>query len=62
MSPHDGTGGCTPRPRNDSAASSRMALAASMVATTNSCGAMFGRISPRIIRVLDAPMHSAAAT
>ncbi len=26
ISPHDGSGGCTPRPRKDSAASSRIAL------------------------------------
>jgi hypothetical protein len=32
--PHDGVGGCTPRPRNDRAASSRMAWAISSVATT----------------------------
>ena len=32
MSPHDGVGGCTPSPRNDSAASSRMALAMKSVA------------------------------
>ena len=32
--PQDGVGGCTPSPRNDSAASSRMACAISSVATT----------------------------
>src|SRR5262245_4620926 len=34
IKPHDGVGGCTPSPRKDNAASSRMAGAISWVATT----------------------------
>src|SRR5690606_13090295 len=62
MRPQDGSGGCTPRPRNDRAASSRMALPASTVATTIRSGKTFGRTSPVMIRRREAPAASAAAT
>ncbi len=62
ISPQEGKGGCTPSPRNESAASSKIALAASTVATTTSCGNTFGRTSRRMIRGTLAPAASAAAT
>ena len=44
MEPQDGSGGCCPRPRNDSADSAMMAAAIDKVACTKSAGIMFGRI------------------
>src|SRR6185503_3428637 len=62
ISPHDGSGGCTPRPRKESAASSRIAEPDSTVATTIRCGKTLGRISPASTRSRPAPAASAAAT
>src|SRR4029077_20624838 len=60
--PHDGSGGGTPSPRNDSAASSRMASATSSVATTTRWLAMLGSTSPLTMRKREQPAHQAAAT
>ena len=44
MSPHDGYGGCVPRPRYASAASARIATGKLVVACTMSGGSEFGRM------------------
>src|SRR5436190_5573792 len=62
--PHDGFGGCTPAPRNDSAASVRMLLAMMSVKKTRTVDAMLGRISANMTRKgfapceIDASMNS----
>src|SRR5206468_10009138 len=53
--PHEGFGGCTPAPRNESAASSRMLFATISAKKTRTLDAMFGRISVNMIRRLPAP-------
>src|SRR6185437_12340384 len=50
ISPQEGSGGCTPRPRKESAASSRIACAISRVTTTISAFMMLARISARTMR------------
>src|SRR5690606_21384495 len=60
--PQDGVGGCTPRPRNDSAASSRIAWAISSVATTIRLLTTFGMISRRMMRRVEQPIALAALT
>ena len=60
--PQDGFGGCTPAPRNDSAASSRIAFAISSVKKTTIVEARFGRISVNMIRSGPAPWARAAST
>src|SRR5213594_2523457 len=62
MSPHDAVGGCTPRPRNDSAASSRIALAMNSVAYTISPGMMLGRMWRRRTAAPGEPSARAAPT
>src|SRR5260221_3643495 len=62
ISPQEGSGGCTPRPRQESAASSRIARAISKVATTISAFMMLGRISLRTMRKVEQPVARAAAT
>ena len=62
ISPQLGVGGCTPRPRKDSAASSKIAWAISSVTTTIRLLAMFGMISDSRMRGVEAPMTCAAAT
>ena len=62
MSPQLGSGGCTPSPRKESAASRRMACAISTVATTIRWLAMFGRISVKTMRPVEQPSAWAAAT
>src|SRR5207248_2862532 len=59
--PHDGFGGCTPAPRNDSAASVRMLFAMIRVKNTRTDDAMFGRISENMIRSDDEPCAVAAS-
>jgi hypothetical protein len=44
MPPHVGVGGCTPRPRNDSADSITITRAMSSVATTSHGVSAFGRM------------------
>ncbi len=60
ISPQDGVGGCTPKPRKENAASKRIALATSNVATTITAFAMFGRTSVIRIRMREHPAASAA--
>src|SRR6185503_17643266 len=60
--PQEGSGGCTPSPRNDSAASSRIACATSNVATTIRLLITLGSTSVRMIRGVDAPTDCAATT
>ena len=60
--PHDGDGGCTPAPRNDSAASSRIALATMSGKNTSSVDARFGSSSLNMIRRLPEPWARAAST
>ena len=50
MIPQDGSGGWTPAPRNDSAASSRIALATISGKNTRIVDARFGRSSVNMIR------------
>ena len=58
MSPQDGVGGCVPRPRNERAASARIAKAIEMVACTMTGAMMFGRMCSRMMRQLDAPLRA----
>ena len=60
--PHDGFGGWTPAPRNDSAASSRIALAIRSVKKTITVEARFGITSVNMIRIGPAPWARAAST
>ena len=60
--PQDGFGGRTPAPRNDSAASSSMALAISSVKNTRTVEARFGSTSVNMIRSGPAPCARAAST
>ena len=62
MLPHDGSGGTTPTPRNDSAASSRIALATISGAKTMIVDVRFGSSSPNIVRSGPAPWARAAST
>ena len=59
--PHDGSGGCTPAPRNDSAASSRIELATSSGKKTRIVEARFGSSSENMIRIGPAPCARAAS-
>ena len=60
--PRDGSGGWTPAPRNDSAASRRIALAISRVKKTRIVEARFGTTSLNMIRIGPAPCARAAST
>ena len=60
--PQLGSGGWTPSPRKESAASSRMACAISTVATTIRWLAVLGRISLNTMRGVEQPSAWAAAT
>ena len=60
--PQDGVGGCTPAPRNESAASSRIALATISGKKTSSSVIVFGRISRNMIRSEPMPCGRAAST
>ena len=62
MVPHDGFGGRTPAPRNDSAASSRIALATISGKKTTIVETRLGRISENMIRSGPAPCARAAST
>ena len=62
MRPQLGAGGCTPKPRKESAASSSTAWATSMVATTIRLLTMFGMISESRMRPVEQPSALAAAT
>ena len=60
--PQDGAGGCTPAPRNDSAASLRIAAATSSGKKTRIVEATFGSSSENMIRSGPAPWARAAST
>ena len=62
ISPHEGSGGCTPIPKNESAASKRIACATSKVATTIRLLSMLGIISMIRICGVEQPMALAALT
>ena len=62
ISPQLGVGACTPKPRKDSAASSKMALAISTVATTVNEDSTLGKISRMMIYGVEQPMARAAFT
>src|SRR5690606_14391818 len=55
IEPHDGLGGCRPRPKKDRLASAMMAVAIVIVACTISGGMMLGRMWRRTMRASDAP-------
>ncbi len=60
--PQDGSGAWTPAPRNDSAASSRIALATSSGKNTRIVDARLGSSSLIMIRTGPAPCARAAST
>ena len=60
--PHDVSGGCTPKPRNDSVDSVTIATAIASVAFTMIGPIEFGRMWRTMIRELDAPLARAAST
>ena len=62
MFPHDGVGGATPSPRNESVASKMMAVGMSSVASTMTGATRLGRMSTNMIRRLPAPSECAAST
>jgi hypothetical protein len=62
IEPHDGAGGCTPSPRNESAASTMIAVERLNVACTMIGAVTFGRISRTITRRSRAPSARAAWT
>ena len=62
ISPQEGMGGCTPMPKNEKAAYSRMARPISRVATTTRLLNAFGRIYLEIIQKTEQPAALAAAT
>jgi hypothetical protein len=61
MFPHDGVGGWTPMPRNDSADSVGIAPATPSVAATRIGASVFGRMWRNMIRPVPAPWARAAA-
>jgi hypothetical protein len=62
IDPHSGSGGCAPRPRNESPARSRIAFARSSVASTTTGPATFGRMSRTSARRDDEPSSRDAWT
>src|SRR5215831_10856728 len=62
MPPHDGVGGWTPRPRNDSVASSTMARASSSVAMTTSEESTLGSTCRAMTRTTEPPRAWMAST
>ncbi|SMB69836.1 Uncharacterised protein [Acinetobacter baumannii] len=60
--PQVAVGGCTPRPRKESPASSKIALATPKVAYTTSTSTVFGSRWRRMMRLGRAPMATAADT
>ena len=62
MVPQLAPGGCTPTPRNESAASVRIVVAIMSGMSTMTTVMTFGRISEKISRRLDAPCAMAAST
>src|SRR5207244_10778309 len=62
MLPHDGVGGCTPRPRNERLASSMIALPTPSAAATMTGVSAFGRMWRPSTRLRDAPSARAPST
>src|SRR5262249_11920278 len=62
MLPHEGSGGCWPRPRNDRLASEMIAVAIESEACTARLGRMFGRICTTAMRQRGLPTMRAAST
>src|SRR5690606_29810185 len=62
MLPHSGVGGCAPRPRNPSAAASRIAVEKPSVAWTMSGAMQFGSTVTNISRASPAPLTREAVT
>jgi len=61
MLPHDGAGGCWPKPRNDRLASAMIAAATVMLDWTRSGGSMFGRMWQTAMRRREQPSARAAS-
>ena len=62
MFPHEGVGGCTPRPRNERPLSVRIAPATPSTAATSTGAIAFGRMCRKISRASPAPSARAATT
>src|ERR1700687_1318903 len=62
IDPHSGVGGCAPRPRNPSAAASRIALEKPSVAWTISGATQLGRMVANMSRIAPAPAIRDEAT
>src|ERR1700690_1053466 len=62
IEPHSGVGGCAPRPRNPSAAASRIALEKPSVACTIRGAAQFGSTQSNMMRNVPAPALRDALT
>ncbi len=62
MLPHDGAGGCWPKPRNERLASAMMAAATVMLTCTKSGGSVFGRMWRTATRGREQPNACAAST
>src|SRR5690349_3156953 len=62
MLPHDGAGGCWPRPRNDRLDSAMIAAATVRLDWITSGGSMLGRIARTPIRNGEPPSARAAST
>ena len=62
MRPQEGSGGCTPSPRNDRAASDRIAKANEIDVCTTTGPEIFGSTWPNRMRGVDTPIVRAACT
>src|SRR5206468_11552187 len=62
MLPHDGAGGCWPRPRNDKLASAMIAAATVRLDWISSGGIALGRTWPAAMRTGEPPRARAAST
>ena len=62
IAPHSGEGGLAPRPRNESAATSRIAVARARVDCTIRGAKLFGRMAEKTIWPSEAPMALSAST
>ena len=62
ISPSDGVGGCVPRPRKESDASTRIAAESSRLVCTSMTLARLGRTCRKMMRASPAPMARAPAT
>ena len=60
--PNETSGNCKPKPRNESVASARMIRANSRTPSVSSAEVKFGRMCLNMIRVVFAPINSAAST